>query len=239
MPFAFDIPNREVSPDIHDAEAVPAGSTETDVDLILAALSDFAAPSGLLLDIGCGTGRHARSLAARGHTGVGIDIDERMVAAAAHEQPAGWEFRLADAADCDLGQSFAAALLTNKSLVCFHSHRQAWGLFQTVSAHLVPGGLFLIDNPCRFLWDQINEGLLATGMSSDGKEQLFFLPGENRFVWRRDEAVDLESWSPRPVDRLYRAWSLNEIALAAAGAGLDPLDLQADTPILTLAKAEV
>lgn len=239
MPFAHDRPSLESTPDIHDAEAVVPGSTEQDVQSALAALRDHRAPAGPLLDIGCGTGRHTRALRASGRGVCGIDIDERMIAAARSadpDHPAA--YRVADAAALPRSERFAAACLFNRSLVCFHSHRLAWGLFTSVARQLLPGGLFLIDNCCTALWDQVREGLFADGLSPDADQQLFFLPGENRFVWRRGSEVDPQSWQVRREDRIYRLWSLGEVALAAAGSGLTPCQIGPETPLLVLKRPE-
>jgi SAM-dependent methyltransferase len=67
------------------------------------------APVGRALDAACGTGRHARYLAARGHTVIGIDASPAMLAQARQAVP-GVEFRpgrldalpLPDVAVCSL-----------------------------------------------------------------------------------------------------------------------------------------
>jgi cyclopropane fatty-acyl-phospholipid synthase-like methyltransferase len=73
MPLDHDQLNIERDPETHDAEAIQPGATEADVAAVRAALKTFTAPSGPLLDIGCGTGRHLRALAASGHAVVGLD----------------------------------------------------------------------------------------------------------------------------------------------------------------------
>jgi ubiquinone/menaquinone biosynthesis C-methylase UbiE len=51
------------------------------------ALTD-AWPAGLVLDAACGTGRHARHLAARGHRVIGVDASPEMLAEARRALPA-------------------------------------------------------------------------------------------------------------------------------------------------------
>ncbi len=72
-------------------------------DDVLALLD--AKPGERVLDLGCGTGRHAEALAAAGAVVVGLDADEDMLAKAKRERPQ-ISFVLADAADfalSDLG----------------------------------------------------------------------------------------------------------------------------------------
>ena len=234
-----DQPNLERSVATHDAEAIEPGSTERDIGALAVVFRRFALPAGPLLDIGCGSGRHLRALAAEGHRVTGIDLDQRMLAAAEQAGvPPGCELVPADAAALDLPQRYAAALVLNRGLVCFHSHRLAWGLFTSVARHLAPGGLMVIDNCCSELWDEVAKGNYCNGLAADGEQQLFFLPGENRFVWRRGDEVDLTSWEPRPDDRIYRLWSLGEVALAAAGAGLALCCLASDSPFIVLRREE-
>ncbi|MFW5829022.1 MAG: class I SAM-dependent methyltransferase [Planctomycetota bacterium] len=220
MPFQFDLPNCELSPDDHDQQAIAPGSTQRDLALLLPWLQQ--AGTGPVLDIGCGTGRHVRALLHAGIEAEGIDLDPRMLARARETDPEAptHRYRLGDAAESLPGERYRALLVLNRSLVCFHSHRLAWGLFQQAARALRPGGVLLIDNCCTFLWDQVRDGCFADGLSEDGSQQLFFLPGENRFVWRHDQAVDPDCWTVREDDRIYRLWSLGEVALAAAGAGL-------------------
>ncbi|GAA3962789.1 methyltransferase domain-containing protein [Actinomadura viridis] len=52
--------------------------------------------SGPVVDVGCGTGRAVAELAGRGVRAVGVDLDERMIAAARRRWP-GADLRVADA----------------------------------------------------------------------------------------------------------------------------------------------
>lgn len=237
--------NLEISPDIHDREAIAPGSTETDTTKLLALANEHAAPDGPWLDIACGSGRHVHALIKSKRDAYGIDIDPRMVDAARERlsdiHDTKQRVLVADASDQCAWRAlphrqFAVITLCNRSLACFHSHQQAWGLFTAVSAHLAPGGLWLIDNCCTPLWDQVKEGYFADGCSDAGDEQLIFLRGENRFTWRRGDEVDATDWHIRESDRIFRLWSLGEIALAASGTGLAISTLRADTTWIVLTK---
>ena len=70
-------------------------------------------PGAAVLDIGCGTGRHAVQLARRGFKVTGLDLSAGMLAeAATAAAEAGVEVELieADATDFDLGRAFDAAV---------------------------------------------------------------------------------------------------------------------------------
>lgn len=60
--------------------------TEQEVAFLVDALG--LAPGVRVLDVGCGPGRHAHALAARGFDVVGVDISERFVALARENAPA-------------------------------------------------------------------------------------------------------------------------------------------------------
>lgn len=67
-------------------------------------------PGMRVLDLGCGPGRHARALAARGIEVVGLDISERFVELAADGAPPGASFVRADARSMEYDAEFDAAI---------------------------------------------------------------------------------------------------------------------------------
>lgn len=67
-------------------------------------------PGMRVLDVGCGPGRHAHALAARGIEVVGVDISQRFVDLAARDAPPGATFRRVDARALDDDGEFDAAI---------------------------------------------------------------------------------------------------------------------------------
>lgn len=63
-----------------------------------------------LLDVGCGPGRHARALAARGLEVVGVDISPRFVELAAEDAPPGATFVVGDARRLGFDSEFDVAI---------------------------------------------------------------------------------------------------------------------------------
>ena len=68
------------------------------------------APGMRLLDVGCGPGRHAHALAARGIEVVGVDISRRFVDLATRDAPPGARFLRADARDLRFDAEFDAVI---------------------------------------------------------------------------------------------------------------------------------
>jgi len=107
-----------------------------------------AKPVKSILDIGCGTGSHALILGKRGYAVAGIDLSEKMIAAAAKKAEDGnisVDFRQGDAKNIDLGRRFSAVismfavvsyLVTNDGLI---------SCFKSVRNHLPKQGLFVFD----------------------------------------------------------------------------------------------
>lgn len=98
------------------------------------------APGGRALEVGCGEGRVARDVAARGHDVVAVDSSPTLIGAARQADPGG-EYRLADAAALPFDdESFGLAVAYN-SLMDMDDME---GAVREVSRVLRPGGRFCI-----------------------------------------------------------------------------------------------
>jgi SAM-dependent methyltransferase len=82
--------------------------TEQEVEFLVDALA--LTPGMRVLDVGCGPGRHAHALAARGIDVVGVDISQRFVDLATENAPPGATFRRADARSLPFDAEFDVAL---------------------------------------------------------------------------------------------------------------------------------
>ncbi len=92
-------------------------------------------PGGAVLDVACGTGRHARFLEARGHRVTGIDRDADALAASGATETIA--FDLETGAPWPLaGRRFAAVVVTN------YLHRP---LFPQLVAALADGGVLIVE----------------------------------------------------------------------------------------------
>lgn len=82
--------------------------TVQEVDHVMAVLD--LAPDDRVLDVGCGTGRHARELARRGVIVHGVDISQRFIDIAADGAPPGATFERGDARTLGYDAEFDAVI---------------------------------------------------------------------------------------------------------------------------------
>ena len=127
-------------------------------DVIYAAFKDYAAEVAqvttllrrlnsrchALLDVGCGTGEHARRLAGEGFAVDGLDIEPAFVRIASQKHPAG-RFVVADMSDFHLPSRYDTVLCLFSSigyLVTLDRVTRALACFRE---HLAPGGVALVE----------------------------------------------------------------------------------------------
>jgi len=98
-----------------------------------------------ILDLGCGTGKHASILADRGYTVVGIDRSRDMIEIA-RKNSTKPTYICDDIRSVRLGeQKFNAVIMMFSVLGYMISDEDVRTAIETVSAHLIPGGLFIAD----------------------------------------------------------------------------------------------
>lgn len=102
---------------------------------------------GPVLDIGCGTGRVALDLAARGHAVTGIDADEELVDALmrrAAERGLAAEAHSADARSFDLAARFGLAIAPMQVVQLVGGEGGRAAMLVAARRHLEPDGLLAI-----------------------------------------------------------------------------------------------
>ena len=121
--------------------AVECDLVETCFDRFLAARPES------LLDLGCGTGGHARLLASRGYRVTAVDQSPEMleIAQAKATSPDAVRWICADIGAMDLGETFDAALLMFAVIGYFTTDEDVIRAFANIRRHLRDGGLLCFD----------------------------------------------------------------------------------------------
>lgn len=97
-----------------------------------------------VLELGCGTGRHAGILAKNGYTVHGIDASEEMISRAIHVP--GFTCERADIRSVRLGAEYEAVLALFHVLNYMPDSAAIRSVFETANCHLKIGGLFCFDS---------------------------------------------------------------------------------------------
>ena len=98
-----------------------------------------------VLDLGCGTGRHAAALSARGYAVVGVDRSPDMLALARRNVGGVATFVEGDITSVDLGRRFDAVLMMFAVLGYLTPDDDIAAALTTARRHLRRGGVFLFD----------------------------------------------------------------------------------------------
>lgn len=123
---------------------------------IVHCLTRNGTPPSRILDLGCGTGRHAREMARNGITVTGVDMSPTMLEMGQHELRqvplvARPELVMGDARTVRLGSHFDAVTSLFHVMSYQNTEDDALAVLSTAWEHLALGGLFLFDfwyGPC-------------------------------------------------------------------------------------------
>ena len=97
-----------------------------------------------ILDVACGTGEHARLLAAKGFAVDGVDLDPAFVRIAAQKHSAG-QFFVADMSDFHLSGRYDTILCLFSSIGYLKTLERVSRALTCFREHLAPGGMIVIE----------------------------------------------------------------------------------------------
>jgi len=104
---------------------------------------------GAILELGCGTGKHAEQLGRLGFSIRGLDLSPSMVERARKRTPpdlaSRLQFDVGDARSTRLNRQFDAAISLFHVASYQTSNEDLAGMFATAAAHLKSGGIFIFD----------------------------------------------------------------------------------------------
>ncbi len=143
-------------------------------------LHEYGIAGGILLDLGCGTGKMARLFAAAGYDMIGVDNSIDMLnIAREEEQSADWQegrkdilYLLQDMQAFELYGTVRAVYSGCDSLNYILDEEELLTVFRLVNNYLDPKGLFVFDMNTPFKY----ETLLAENTFAENRE-------EGSFIW--------------------------------------------------------
>lgn len=98
-----------------------------------------------ILDLGCGSGRHAYEFYRKGYKVTGVDISEGMLDLAKNLPPNDINFSFGDVRDVNLDQKFDVVVSLFHVLSYQQTNQDVIDFFSTAKKHLNPGGVFICD----------------------------------------------------------------------------------------------
>lgn len=114
-------------------------------DYLTSLLKEQGIPDGILLDLGCGTGKLTRLLSARGYDMIGVDISEEMLGIAMEENHDNILYLCQDMREFELYGTVAAAVSICDSMNYIVTPEDLTEVFRLVNNYLDPGGVFIFD----------------------------------------------------------------------------------------------
>ena len=121
----------------------------SEAEYCLALLAEHGVDGGSILDLGCGTGKHAEEFARRDFSVHGIDLSELMVELAEQRKPTELaerlRFEVGDVRTARLGRQFDAVISLFHVASYQTSNQDLKAMFLTAAEHLRPGGVFVFD----------------------------------------------------------------------------------------------
>lgn len=123
-----------------------------ETDFTSGLIEKFAPQTKTILDVGCGTGRHAELLAAKGYAVTGVDLSPKMIALAdkrrsrlPKETQARLRFETADIRALRLDNTFDVVIALFHVISYLPANNDIEAAFASVRRHLMPGGCFIFD----------------------------------------------------------------------------------------------
>ena len=181
--------------------------------------------NGLVLELGCGTGKVTRRLKAYGYDMIGIDISEEMLEMAQNRENDGILYLHQDMREFELYGTVAAVVSVCDTMNYITEPEDLVEVFRLVNNYLDPGGCFIFDLKTRTFYRNV----LAENVFAENREDC-------SLIWENfyDEENSLNEYDltiyAEARDGLYqrfeethcqRAWDLDEIKDMIDEAGME------------------
>ena len=155
---------------------------------VISLLKEEKIEDGLILDLGCGTGKMTRLLSAAGYDMIGIDNSEDMLEIARehqYEKEDGILYLLQDMREFELYGTVRAVISICDSVNYILEEEELLQVFKLVNNYLDPKGIFVFDMNTRYKYAE----LLGETTITENRE-------EGSFIWENyfDEEEDINQY---------------------------------------------
>ena len=114
-------------------------------DFLAGVLKKEGIDSGIICELGCGTGRMTRLLSELGYDMIGIDASQEMLSIAKAEESEGILYLAQDMREFELYGTVRAVISICDSMNYLLEESQLLAVFRLVNNYLDPGGIFVFD----------------------------------------------------------------------------------------------
>lgn len=191
-------------------------------------LREYGTEDGLVLELGCGTGKMTRLLAENGYDMIGVDISEEMLAIAMERnaKDSGILYLNQDMREFELYGTVKAVVSVCDSMNYILEDTELEDVFRLVNNYLDPGGVFIFDLNTLYKYETI----LGETTICENREKDSFI-WENYFdTEERINEYDLTLFLKHQESGLYqkfeethyqRAYTVEEIKVCIEKAGME------------------
>ncbi len=135
-------------------------------------LQEYGVQNGLVLDLGCGTGKMTRLLASDGYDMIGLDNSEEMLQIAMEQGAEGILYLCQDMREFELYGTVAAIVSVCDSINYILDEEDLLEVFKLANNYLDPGGVFIFDLNTLYKYQE----LLGETTICENRE-------EGSFIW--------------------------------------------------------
>lgn len=118
-------------------------------------LEENGVKDGLLLDLGCGTGKMTRLLKEKGYDMIGIDLSEEMLGIARERESEGILYLQQDMREFELYGTVKGIISACDCMNYILEEEELLQVFKLVNNYLDPGGIFVFDMNTRFKYEEL------------------------------------------------------------------------------------
>ena len=172
---------------------------------LISLLQEYAGSPGLVLELGCGTGRMTRLLAQAGYDMIGVDNSEEMlqIAKEAEGEAEDILYLLQDMREFELYGTVKAVVSVCDSLNYILEEEELLTVFRLVNNYLDPGGVFIFDMNTLYKYREI----LGENTICENREEASFIWENFYDEEERVNQYDLTLFSREPGSPgLYRKY---------------------------------